>query len=81
MSAIDKQCCNFDCRQSRDCPLRRNGGEQVEDGMRIQMFDDNHPTDWLDRAITWVMTHALATGLIFAMAALALGVIVFCFGA
>ena len=85
MSAIDKKCCDFfDCNQGRKCPLRqpirRDGGEQVEDGMRIQMFDDNHPTDWLDHCITWVMNHALATVFVFAMAALWLGVIAFCFG-
>ena len=51
-----------------------------KDELPIVMFDDNHPTDWIDRAITWVMNHVLATAFVIATAVFWLGVFTVCFG-
>lgn len=37
---MSKPCCNADCQQGRNCPLRQvNGGESVDDGLPVVMFE------------------------------------------
>ena len=71
-------CCEFDqCKRGFNCPLRQpishDGGEQVEDGMRIQMFNSYAPSpfEYFYDACDWVQSNFFYILVAFGVVAIA----------